>query len=81
MLQQEAEHLAHAKYGADSERGLDGRRVAVPDLAHERNSRLRRSAVTAAALCTAQSRSLVLEAEMRVPVRKMSYPGRDPEGA
>ena len=34
-LQQEAEHLAHAKYGADSERGLDGRRVAVPDLAPE----------------------------------------------
>ena len=33
MLQQEAEHLAHAKYRADSEAGLDGRRVAVPDLA------------------------------------------------
>jgi hypothetical protein len=33
MLQQEAEHLAHAKYRADSETGLDGRRVAVPDLA------------------------------------------------
>src|ERR1017187_4128976 len=40
MLQQEAEHLAHAKYRADSETGLDGRRVAVPDLAklgHRRN--------------------------------------------
>ena len=33
MLQQEAEHLAHAKYRADSEAGLDRRRVAVPDLA------------------------------------------------
>ena len=33
MLEQEAEHLAHAKYRADSETGLDGRRVAVPDLA------------------------------------------------
>jgi hypothetical protein len=36
MLQQEAEHLAHAKYRADSEAGLDGRRVAVPDLAKTR---------------------------------------------
>jgi hypothetical protein len=33
MLHQEAEHLAHAKYRADSEAGLDRRRVAVPDLA------------------------------------------------
>jgi hypothetical protein len=36
MLQQEAEHLAQAKYRADSEAGLDGRRVAVPDLATSR---------------------------------------------
>jgi hypothetical protein len=36
MLQQEAEHLAHAKYRADSEAGLDRRRVAVPDLARSR---------------------------------------------
>ena len=36
MLQQEAEHLAHAKYCAYSEAGLDGRRVAVPDLAKRR---------------------------------------------
>ena len=33
MLQQEAEHLAHAKHRADSEAGLDWRRVTVPDLA------------------------------------------------
>ena len=32
MLQQETEHLAHAKYRAVSEVGLDGRRAAVPDL-------------------------------------------------
>jgi hypothetical protein len=39
MLQQEAEHLAHAKYRADSEAGLDRRRVAVPDLAKSRRAR------------------------------------------
>ena len=33
MLQQEAEHLAHAKYAPTAKAGLDGRRVAVPDLA------------------------------------------------
>ena len=38
MLQQEAEHLAHAKYRADSEAGVDGRRVAVPDLARSRDA-------------------------------------------
>jgi len=37
MLQQEAEHLAHAKYRDDSEAGLDRRRVAVPDLAKSRS--------------------------------------------
>ena len=36
MLQHEAEHLAHEKYRADSEAGLDGRRVAVPQLANKR---------------------------------------------
>jgi hypothetical protein len=65
MLQQEAEHLAHAKYRADSERGLDGRRVAVPDLAHERKSRLRRCALTARALCSARSASFAGCSERR----------------
>ena len=76
MLQQEAEHLAHAKYRADSEAGVDGRRVAVPDLARSRAPVLPASIGTGWETASRSTRSLSGTCERPSPGRVRACSGR-----